>query len=110
MSLFFLRCYYAFGLDEASLTRLSKKVNVDLTEYLRKSKLASAIREKALTSIGVSGSLKTTTEYLLSLVPGVGSAAAASFGKTYYILTEGLNQLANIAREIRQMAGVDAIS
>ncbi|XP_058602786.1 interferon-inducible GTPase 5-like [Onychostoma macrolepis] len=111
--LFLTRCYYAFGLDEKSLTRLSEKVNNPHLKDLAKSKFVTAIKEKALTRIQVSAALATvaTAEFFLSLVPGVGSAAAAgiSFGTTYYLLREGLNDLANTAREIRKEAGVDKI-
>ncbi|XP_055068249.2 interferon-inducible GTPase 5-like [Misgurnus anguillicaudatus] len=111
--LFFVRCYYAFGLDDCSLRRLSKKVKIPLENYLRKSKIASAIRDKTLTRMQVSAALGTVAaiEFVLSLVPVVGSIAAAglSFGTTMYILREGLNELASIAREIRDVAGLNAI-
>nr|XP_055057645.1 interferon-inducible GTPase 5-like [Misgurnus anguillicaudatus] len=110
---FLVRCYYAFGLDDKSLTRLSKKVNIPLTEYLGTSKFATAIKEKAVSRIGVSASLAvlSTAEFALSLFPGLGSAAAAglSFATTQYLLREGLNDLANTAREIRKKAGLDTI-
>ncbi|KAI7806489.1 interferon-inducible GTPase 5-like isoform X1 [Triplophysa rosa] len=110
---FFLRCYYAFGLDDCSLTRLSEKVNIPLTEYVGKSKIASAIREKTLSRIQVSTTLAwlASAEYVMSLVPIVGSVAAAglSFGTTMYILKEGLNELAEMAREIRKVAGLDVV-
>ncbi|KAI2655227.1 interferon-inducible GTPase 5-like protein [Labeo rohita] len=109
--LFFTRCYYAFGLDDKSLTKLSEKVNKPHLKNMAKSKFFTAIKEKALTRIQVSAALATlaTAEFLLSLLPGVGSAAAAgiSFGTTYYLLREGLNDLANTAREIRKEAGLD---
>ncbi|XP_073726951.1 interferon-inducible GTPase 5-like [Misgurnus anguillicaudatus] len=110
---FFVRCYYAFGLDDRSLSRLSKKVKIPLKNYLSKSKIASAIRDKTLTRIQVSAAVGAVAaaEYALSLVPVVGSIAAAglSFTTTVYILREGLNELANIAREIRVVAGLNAI-
>ncbi len=111
--LFFTRCYYAFGLDERSLSRLSEKVNKPLLEHVAKSKLASAIREKAIARLQVSVALASlaTIEYVASLVPGVGSVAAAgiSFGTTYYLLREGLNELADIARKIRKEAELDTM-
>ncbi|XP_052433474.1 interferon-inducible GTPase 5-like [Carassius gibelio] len=113
MLLFFTRCYYAFGLDERSLTRLSEKVNKPLLEHVAKSKLASAIREKAVARIQVSVALASlaTIEYVASLFPGVGSVAAAgiSFGTTNYLLREGLNELAEIARKIRKEAELDTL-
>ncbi|CAM4571044.1 unnamed protein product [Leuciscus chuanchicus] len=44
-------------------------------------------------------------------VAGVGSACAAglSFASTQYLLREGLKELANTAREIRKVAGLDTI-
>ncbi|XP_058602787.1 interferon-inducible GTPase 5-like isoform X1 [Onychostoma macrolepis] len=111
--LFFTRCYYAFGLDERSLSRLSEKVNKPLLEHVAKSKLASAIKEKAMARLQVSVALASlaTIEYAASLLPGVGSVAAAgiSFGTTYYLLREGLNELADIARKIRKEAELDTL-
>ncbi|XP_073689533.1 interferon-inducible GTPase 5-like [Garra rufa] len=107
--LFLIRCYYAFDLDERSLTRLSEKVNKPHLKDLAKSKFVTAIREKALSRFQVSTALATiaTAEFFLSLIPGVGSAAAAgiSFATTQYLLTEGVNDLANTARVIRKEAG-----
>ncbi|KAL0147038.1 hypothetical protein M9458_057562 [Cirrhinus mrigala] len=111
--LFVTRCYYAFGLDERSLTRLSEKVNKPHLKDLSKSKLVTAIREKALTRLQVSAVVATiaTVEYLFSLLPGLGSVAAAgiSFATTQYLLREGLNDLANTAREIRKAAGLASV-
>ncbi|XP_016114366.1 interferon-inducible GTPase 5-like [Sinocyclocheilus grahami] len=111
--LFLTRCYFAFGLDERSLTRLSEKVNKPHLKDLAKSKFVTAIREKALTRLQASAALATiaTVEYLLSLLPGVGSAAAAvlSFATTQYLLREGVNDLANTAREIRKEAGLASV-
>jgi len=85
--LFFTRCYYAFGLDDGSLSRLSEKLNKPMLEHLSKSKLATAIRDKINVRVQVSVSLAAlaTVEYAASLLPVVGSAAAAgiSFGTTY---------------------------
>ncbi|XP_042629284.1 interferon-inducible GTPase 5-like [Cyprinus carpio] len=111
--LFLSRCYYAFGLDDRSLERLSKKVAMPLQGYRAKSKFADAIQKKAITTIEVSASLVTLAAIkdMLSLLPGVGSAVAAglSFASTQYILREGLNELANTAQEIRRVAGLDTI-
>ncbi|XP_056331296.1 interferon-inducible GTPase 5-like [Danio aesculapii] len=111
--LFLTRCYFAFGLDEKSLTRLSEKVNKPHLKDMAKSKFVIAIREKALTRIQVSAAIATigTVEYFLSLLPGLGSAAAAgiSFATTKYLLTEGLNDLAKTAREIQKEAGLENV-
>uniref|UniRef100_A0A8C1IW43 IRG-type G domain-containing protein n=1 Tax=Cyprinus carpio TaxID=7962 RepID=A0A8C1IW43_CYPCA len=111
--LFLTRCYYAFGLDERSLTRLSEKVNKPHLKDLAKSKFVTAIREKALTRLQASAALAAiaTVEYLLSLLPGVGSVAAAgiSFATTQYLLREGVNDLADTARIIRKEAGLASV-
>ncbi|XP_067266340.1 interferon-inducible GTPase 5-like [Chanodichthys erythropterus] len=108
--LFLSSCYYAFGLDEGSLTRLSEKVNKPHIIDLAKSKFVVAIREKALTRVQASAGI-ATVEYFISLVPGVGSVAAAviSLSTTKYLLKEGLNDLADTARKIRKEAGLDTI-
>ncbi|XP_051763063.1 interferon-inducible GTPase 5-like [Ctenopharyngodon idella] len=112
--LFLTRCYYSFGLDEGSLTRLSEKVNKPHLKEMAKSKFVVAIREKALTRFQASAALATiaTVKYFISLVPVVGSVAAAgiSFATTWYLLKEGLNDLANTARKIKKEAGLDTIS
>lgn len=54
----------------------------------------------------------STIEYGASLLPGVGSAAAAarmSFTTTYFLLREGLNERANIARLLRKEAELDTM-
>ncbi|XP_043085146.1 interferon-inducible GTPase 5-like [Puntigrus tetrazona] len=110
---FLTRCYFAFGLDDRSLTRLSEKVNKPHLRDLAKSKFVTAIREKAVARFQVSAALATisTVEYFLSLFPVVGSAAAAgiSFGTTYYLLREGVNDLANTAQDIRKEAGLASV-
>ncbi|KAK7130485.1 hypothetical protein R3I93_019975 [Phoxinus phoxinus] len=110
--LFLLRCYYAFGLDDRSLERLSKKVNMPLLKYRAESKFANAIQKKEVTTIHVGASVvaMSTVADLCSLL-GVGSvfAAGLSLASTQYLLTEGLNDLANTARVIRKVAGLDTI-
>ncbi|XP_077065547.1 interferon-inducible GTPase 5-like [Siphateles boraxobius] len=111
--LFLLRCYYAFGLDDRSLKRLSEKVNKPLLEHRAKSKFANAIQKKEVTTIRVCASvvIMSTVADLLSLFPGVGSAFAAgfSFASTQCLLKEGLKELADTARVIRKEAGLDTI-
>ncbi|XP_048019542.1 interferon-inducible GTPase 5-like [Megalobrama amblycephala] len=110
---FLSRCYYAFGLDDRSLKRLSEKVNMSLLEYRAKSKFANAIQKKAVTTIHVGASVVTMSccADLVSLLPGVGSGLAAglSFASTQYLLREGVNELAKTAGEIRKLAGLDTI-
>ncbi|XP_056091473.1 interferon-inducible GTPase 5-like [Rhinichthys klamathensis goyatoka] len=111
--LFLSRCYYAFGLDDKSLKRLSEKVNIPLLEYRAESKFANAIQKKELSTLHVGASVvaMSTVADLLSLLPGVGSVCAAglSFASTQCLLREGLKELANTARVIRKAAGLDTI-
>ncbi|XP_016418966.1 interferon-inducible GTPase 5-like [Sinocyclocheilus rhinocerous] len=112
--LFLTRCYYAFGLDDRSLKRLSEKVNKPLLECRDKSKFAAAIRNKTMTTIQTSAMFISVSvaEELLSLIPVVGSAVAAglSFASTQLFLRKGLNELAETAREIRKEAELDKMS
>ncbi|XP_039537223.1 interferon-inducible GTPase 5-like [Pimephales promelas] len=109
--LFLSRCYYSFGLDEGSLSKLSEKVNKPHLKDMPKSKLFAAMKDKVFTRVSSSAALTaiTTVELLFSLLPGVGSAVAAgiSFTTTAYLLREGLNDLAETARSIRKEAGLD---
>ncbi|KAK9978891.1 hypothetical protein ABG768_020629 [Culter alburnus] len=110
--LFLTSCYYAFDLDEGSLTRLSEKVNMPHLKDMAKSKLVAAIREKVLSRLRASAAqANIASAEFLSLFPGVGSVAAAviSFTTTQYLLREGLNDLANTARQIRKEAGLDKV-
>ncbi|XP_067249292.1 interferon-inducible GTPase 5-like [Chanodichthys erythropterus] len=110
---FLSRCYYAFGLDDRSLKRLSEKVNKNLLEYRAESKFADAIKKKAVTTIKVCVSAATMSSCadLVSLFPGMGSAVAAglSFASTQYLLREGVNELAKTAQAIIKVAGLDTI-
>ncbi|XP_030641238.1 interferon-inducible GTPase 5-like [Chanos chanos] len=103
---FFASCYRAFGLDDASLERLSKRTGKDL-KPLRKSKFVSALKNDV--SLPVRISALALVEYISSLIPGVGSAAAAgiSFGTTKWILNKGLNEIIDTAREIMKEAGLE---
>ncbi|XP_016307199.1 interferon-inducible GTPase 5-like [Sinocyclocheilus anshuiensis] len=104
--IFFTRCFYAFGLDDRSLKRLTEKVNKPLLECRDKSKFAAAIRNKTMTTIQTSAMFISVSvaEELLSLIPVVGSAVAAglSFASTQLFLRKGLNELAETARAIRK--------
>uniref|UniRef100_A0A8C1WR81 IRG-type G domain-containing protein n=1 Tax=Cyprinus carpio TaxID=7962 RepID=A0A8C1WR81_CYPCA len=111
--LFLTRCYFAFGLDDRSLTRLSEKVNLPVLELRDNSKFAAAIQKKAIITIntGVAVVTLATLEDLLSLLPGVGSAVAAvlSFASIQYLLRTGVNELATTALKIRKEAGLDTM-
>lgn len=111
--LFLLRCYYAFGLDDRSLKRLSEKVNMPLLEYRAESNIANAIQKKAVTTMRLYAPVITMSSVadFSSLFPGVGSAIAAglSFASTQYLLREALKELANTARAIIKAAGLDMI-
>ncbi|XP_030641236.1 interferon-inducible GTPase 5-like [Chanos chanos] len=106
MVAFFTCCYHAFGLDDASLERLSKKTGKDL-KPLRKSKFVSALKDDV--SLPVRISALAAVEYVSSLIPGVGSVAAAglSFGTTKMMLNKGLNEIVETAREIMKEAGLE---
>uniref|UniRef100_A0A673KPV4 Interferon-inducible GTPase 5-like n=1 Tax=Sinocyclocheilus rhinocerous TaxID=307959 RepID=A0A673KPV4_9TELE len=111
--LFLTRCYYAFGLDDRSLKRLTEKVSKPLLEFRDKSKMAAMIKKKAIITINTCVEVVTlaTLKDLLSLLPGVGSAVAAvlSFASIQYLLREGVNELAATAFEIRRAAGLDTM-
>ncbi|XP_030641240.1 interferon-inducible GTPase 5-like [Chanos chanos] len=104
---FFTSCYHAFGLDDASLERLYKKTGKNV-KPLRKSKFVSSLKNDA-SSLVVRISALAVVEYISSLIPGVGSVAAASlsFGTTKMILNQALNEIVDTAREIRKEAGLE---
>ncbi|KAI4885857.1 hypothetical protein NFI96_023183, partial [Prochilodus magdalenae] len=101
---FFTRCYYAFGLDDKSLEKLSKRMNKPHLISLDKSSLLKELIQKTAQQMG--GSAVKESQY--SLAPGVGSAAAAaiSFGMTCNLLQKGLERLADEARKVLREAGL----
>ncbi|XP_026777379.3 interferon-inducible GTPase 5-like [Pangasianodon hypophthalmus] len=107
---FFLRCYYSFGLDDNSINKLSERVNKPHLKSLIKSPLIAALTEKTAIRLQLSALAGgAALEYLCSLVPGVGSVAAAgiSFGCTYALLKKGLKDLESAAFTVLREAGLE---
>uniref|UniRef100_K7FMT8 IRG-type G domain-containing protein n=1 Tax=Pelodiscus sinensis TaxID=13735 RepID=K7FMT8_PELSI len=92
-----------FGLDDESLCKLAERVGKpveDIKEAIQSplaKELSKDLVVKMLTKAG--GGALMFAEYLVSLVPVVGSmtAGAVSFGTTYYMLHSFLNELARDA-------------
>ncbi|MCI4381387.1 hypothetical protein PGIGA_G00251040 [Pangasianodon gigas] len=106
---FFTRCYYSFGLDDKSLKKLSERVNKPQLESFIKSPLVVALTTKSTARLSLSALAGgAALEYLCSLVPGVGSAAAAgiSFVCTLTLLKNGLKELENAALKVLKEAGL----
>lgn len=106
---FFTACYYSFGIDNKSLEKLSERVNIPDLESTIKSPLVVALAAKSagrLTASAVAGG--AALEYLCSLVPGIGNAAAAgiSFVCTLTLLRNGLKDLEDAALTVLQQAGL----
>lgn len=107
---FFTRCYYSLGLDDKSLKKVSERVNKPQLESFIKSPLVLALTAKSTARLSLSALAGgAALEYLCSLVPGVGNAAAAgiSFVCTLTLLKNGLKELENSALMVLQEAGLD---
>ncbi|XP_027009877.1 immunity-related GTPase family, e4 [Tachysurus fulvidraco] len=106
---FFTRCFYSFGLDDKSLKKLSERINKPQLESFIKSPLVVALTAKSTARLSVSALAGgAVLEYLCSLVPGVGNAAAAgiSFVCTLTLLKNGLKELENVALMVLKEAGL----
>lgn len=106
---FFTRCYYSFGLDDKSLKKFSERVNKPQLESFIKSPLLLALTTKSTARLSLSAVAGgAVLEYLCSLVPGVGNAAAAgiSFVCTLTLLKNGLKELENAALMVLKEAGL----
>lgn len=106
---FFTRCVYSFGLDDKSLEKLSERVNIPQLESSIKTPLVLALTTKSTARLSLSVLAGgAVLEYLCSLVPGVGSAAAAgiSFVCTLTLLKNGLKELENAALKVLTEAGL----
>lgn len=106
---FFTKCCYSLGLDEKSLEKLSERVNSPDLESIIKSPLVVALTAKSTARLSVSALAGgAALEYLCSLVPGVGSAAAAgiSFICTLTLLKNGLKDLEKAALTVLKEAGL----
>ncbi|XP_041962011.1 involucrin-like isoform X2 [Alosa sapidissima] len=111
---FFIKCYYAFGLDDKSLDKLSERVNNHSLKKVRESRpLVMAVRKKELSNRELSAlsSRRAALEFAYSLVPVWGSrrAASMSHSATLGLLTDGLKELADTAREVLKTARIDHI-
>ncbi|XP_042560137.1 T-cell-specific guanine nucleotide triphosphate-binding protein 2-like [Clupea harengus] len=107
---FLTKCYYAFGLDDGSLQKLSDRVNKPILKEVKKSGL---VREIAIsTSFAMSMVTRilsaVVTESLCILVPGAGSiaAAAASVVTTRSLLLEGVDEMYRVAKIVLEMAEI----
>ncbi|TTZ70353.1 Interferon-inducible GTPase 5 [Bagarius yarrelli] len=106
---FFTRCFYSFGLDNKSLQKLAERINKPELESSIKSPLVVALAAKSTARLSVSAVAGgAVLEYLCSLVPGVGNAAAAgiSFVCTLTLLKNGLKELENAALVVLREAGL----
>ncbi|KAI5627281.1 immunity-related GTPase family, e4 isoform X1, partial [Silurus asotus] len=92
---FLTKCYFAFGLDDKSIQKLSERVNKPHLTSLINSNLIDALAKNASLRLAAS----SVVEILCQFVPFVGSGAAAviSFGTTYAALKSGLKELENAA-------------
>ncbi|XP_076136017.1 uncharacterized protein LOC143118794 isoform X2 [Alosa pseudoharengus] len=111
---FFTKCYYAFGLDDKSLDKLSERVNNHSLKKVRESRpLVMAVRKRELSNRELSAlsSRRAALEFAYSLVPVWGSRRAASMSRsaTLGLLTDGLKELADTAREVLKTARIDHI-
>ncbi|XP_045068569.1 interferon-inducible GTPase 5-like [Coregonus clupeaformis] len=106
-----IRMYYqAFGLDNESLKSLADRTNVPVEEL--KAILKSPLNKEISQDMVIKMLTKTTgatlmlVEYLLSTIPVFGSTAACgiSYGTTYYMLNNCLNELAEDAQNVLMKA------
>lgn len=107
---FFMKCYYSFGLDDNSLRKLSERVNKPHLKSLITSPLVLALANKSAVRLQLSALAGSeVAECLCSLVPGVGSAAAAmiSFGITLKLLKKGIKDLESAALDVLREAGLE---
>ncbi|CAB1353864.1 unnamed protein product [Coregonus sp. 'balchen'] len=102
--------YQAFGLDNESLKSLADRTNVPVEEL--KAILKSPLNKEISQDMVIKMLTKTTgatlmlVEYLLSTIPVFGSTAACgiSYGTTYYMLNNCLNELAEDAQNVLMKA------
>ncbi|XP_062382978.1 interferon-inducible GTPase 5-like [Sardina pilchardus] len=105
---FLTKCYFSFGLDDKSLTKLSERVNKPILDMVKESSLVMAIGSNSFLStkmaarLGAAGAMETAC----SLVPVAGNIAAAgiSFAATRSVLHEGLDELYRVAQQVLHMA------
>ncbi|RXN10216.1 interferon-inducible GTPase 5-like protein [Labeo rohita] len=107
---FFTKCYYAFGLDDESIDKLSVRVNNPSLKSVRKSPLVIAVRQKKLSNKELSAltSKEAAVKFAWSMVPVVGSKKTAemSYSATLGLLRAGVQDLADTAKEVLKVAGL----
>ncbi|KAL0172038.1 hypothetical protein M9458_032349 [Cirrhinus mrigala] len=107
---FFTKCYYAFGLDDQSIEKLSVRVNNPSLKSVRKSPLVIAIGQKKLSNKELSAltSKEAAVKFAWSMVPVVGSKKTAemSYSSTLDLLRAGVQDLADTAKEVLKVAGL----
>ncbi len=107
---FFTKCYYAFGLDDESIDKLSVRVNNPSLKSVRKSPLVIAIGQKKLSNKELSAltNREAAVKFAWSMVPFVGSKKTAemSFSGTLNLLRAGVQDLADTAKEVLKVAGL----
>ncbi|XP_052435425.1 interferon-inducible GTPase 5-like [Carassius gibelio] len=107
---FFTKCYYAFGLDDESIDKLSVRVNNPSLKSVRKSPLVIAIGQKKLSSKELSAltNREAAVKFAWSMVPVVGSKKTAemSYSATLNLLRAGVQDLAETAKEVLKVAGL----
>uniref|UniRef100_A0A8C1BUB4 IRG-type G domain-containing protein n=1 Tax=Cyprinus carpio carpio TaxID=630221 RepID=A0A8C1BUB4_CYPCA len=101
---FFTKCYYAFGLDDKSVDKLSVRVNNQSLKSVRKSPLVIAIGQKKLSNKELSAltNREAAVKFAWSMVPVVGSKKTAemSYSATLNLLRAGVQDLADTAKEV----------
>ncbi|XP_062383032.1 interferon-inducible GTPase 5-like [Sardina pilchardus] len=108
---FLMKCYYSFGLDDKSLTKLSERVNKPILDMVKESSLVMAIGSNSFLStkmaarLGAAGAIETACTF----VPVAGNIAAAgiSFAVTRSVLHEGLDELYRVAQQVLHMAELE---
>ncbi|XDV40286.1 hypothetical protein PO909_009403 [Leuciscus waleckii] len=110
---FFTKCYYAFGLDDESIDKLSVRVNNPSLKSVRSSPLVVAIGQKKLSNKELSAltNKESAVKFAWSMVPVVGSKRTAemSYSGTLNLLRAGLQDLADTAREVLKAAGLSDV-
>uniref|UniRef100_A0A673JQZ7 IRG-type G domain-containing protein n=1 Tax=Sinocyclocheilus rhinocerous TaxID=307959 RepID=A0A673JQZ7_9TELE len=103
---YFTKGYYAFGLDDDLIDKLSVRVNNPSLKSVRKSPLVVAIGQKKLSNKELSA-LTSNAEFTL-MVPVVGSKKTAemSCSTTLNLLRAGVQDLADTAKEVLKVAGL----
>ncbi|XP_078536393.1 interferon-inducible GTPase 5-like [Lissotriton helveticus] len=97
----------SFGLDDESLEKLARKVNIPLADLksVIKSPLAKEITDDLIIRLFTGSAmlgLATATEEAIRLIPFLGwvGAGSISFVTTYYMLNKFLNDLAEDAQRV----------